>query len=171
MNTMNTTRPVTMPPGEYFLGDPCYAVPDGLWQEWLDNAYANPVDPSLTILYATVKDHPVIGLSTGQGDGVFYDEETDSAGYGVDSGMIGLTPMALYRTAPEDHPKGSMSLEALGQIVTFKDDVICCLEDDAIRIGERRIYTGRYDFPEKNSPENRNEADPTPNPPNPTPFV
>ena len=68
---------VCFPPGKYFVGDPCYAVPRELWQEFLNGSEGEAIDME------------------GIGRSVFYSHqyETDDEGicYPADSGLIGIT--------------------------------------------------------------------------------
>ena len=81
---------VTAPAGEYFLGDPCYAVPQDDWMPLLQDAkyFDNPT--------GTVNGYTVIGFNTAYGDGSY--RGTDGFDYGVDAGLIGLTPMSATKT-------------------------------------------------------------------------
>lgn len=82
---------IVMPAGEYFIGDPCYSVPDEHWIPWLEAAEYQSVDTYA--LAATIDGHPVVGLGTAYGDGEYADDEGNL--YGVDAGLIGLVPVAL----------------------------------------------------------------------------
>lgn len=95
MSAIKNVGSVTMPAGEYYVGDPCYAVPDHLWMEWLEGAgyMENP-----RYLVADVKGQPVIGVGTAYGDGSYL----DGAGkiYPVDAGLIGAVPVSLAEEVP-----------------------------------------------------------------------
>jgi hypothetical protein len=78
---------VTAPAGEYYLGDPCYAVgPHEDWIQLLETCdyFAKPVGqlPDGT---------QVIAFSTAYGDGLFPDNYGNE--YPVDAGLIGLVPV------------------------------------------------------------------------------
>lgn len=77
---MKTTTVV--PAGTYWVGDPCYSIPDSDWMGWLKGANGT------TILTATYRGKLAVGVDTAYGDGVYYDQNGRS--YAVDSGMIGL---------------------------------------------------------------------------------
>jgi hypothetical protein len=138
---------VQVPAGEYFLGDPCYAVPDELWMPLLesnnvfgvgndDGPHSGPV--------GTVNGVEVLGFGTAYGDGVYRDQFGNH--FPVDAGMIGLTPMELV---PDSERAG---LEGLGVIVTFPYPVTC--EDD----GEGRLRFGRHEINTADDDEDESDA-------------
>ena len=98
---------VQVPAGKYVLGDPCYSVSDEHWDSLLASCeyFNHPV--------GTVKDMNVLAFSTKWGDGCY----TDQFGveYGVDSGLIGLVPIALAT-------KGS---NVYTNIIEFSDPTTC----------------------------------------------
>lgn len=82
------TNSITMPAGEYWVGDPCYAVPDDEWIPWLQAAdYEN----ERRYLVANITGRPVLGISTAYGDGCYRDTEGNE--YPVDAGLIGCVPV------------------------------------------------------------------------------
>lgn len=134
MTTTMTARPngwtVQLPAGTYFLGDPCYAVPNDHWMPLLESCdyfEASPV--------GTLPDgNQVLAFSTAYGDGQYRDQHGHL--YAVDAGMIGLTPVLPapgWRYANED-------LRNLGRIVTF-DHPFTATTD-----GEGRLAFGPYEI-------------------------
>lgn len=89
---------ITMPAGEYYVGDPCYAVPDDRWMEWLKAADYTSGDK---YLLATLDGAPVLGIGTAYGDGA-YEGSPEGYTYGVDSGLIGLVPVELAKEPVHD---------------------------------------------------------------------
>lgn len=84
------TTAVEMPAGEYYVGDPCYAVPNERWMEWLEAAdYEN----ERRFLLADLDGYPVLGIGTAYGDGMYEDEDYNQ--YPVDAGLIGLVPVEV----------------------------------------------------------------------------
>ncbi len=97
------------PAGEYYVGDPCYAVDDqDRWMKWLEDAGCeNPVPKillaKLTVLpeYDPRAEVPLpapktdamyaVGIGTAHGDGCY--TGSDGFEYGVDAGMIGCVPV------------------------------------------------------------------------------
>ena len=119
----------TIPAGEYYVGDPCYGVPDARWMEWLEAADYENVD---RFLVADLDDrHTVVGVRTAYGDGEYYDQA--GRAYPVDAGLIGVVPVELVE---EDEPSGMHR-------VTFDSDfqVAYSGEHGTIHIGTIDIET------------------------------
>jgi hypothetical protein len=134
---------VIAPAGAYFLGDPCYAVPDGImsadeqagaWEVLLDstNFFERP-DGQLA------DGARVIAFSTAYGDGLFWDDEGNQ--YPVDAGLIGLvgvtdaTTAALAETE-ERHGESVMTR------VQFAEPVLCSREGRGVlTFGQYQIET------------------------------
>lgn len=86
---------ITMPAGEYWVGDPCYAIRDDDWMEWLKNAN---YEDERRFLLADLAGHPAIGVGTAFGDGSYLDE--GGREYPVDAGLIGAVPWAISIPSP-----------------------------------------------------------------------
>lgn len=130
MNTM-TIKPsdsvtVTVPPGKYFLGDPCYAVPDDYWDDLLDSC-----DFFNTTPVGVVNGNQVLSFNTAYGDGTYEDQYGNE--YPVDAGMIGLTPAAFV--------DGDPVKARLGQWVEFNCPTICYSADGVLTFGKFNINT------------------------------
>jgi len=82
-----TAVTVRVPAGAYYLGDPCYTVPNDLWMELLGTCdfFGVPV--------GTVGGQQVVAFRTAWGDGLY--PGSDGFEYPVDAGLIGLVPLAL----------------------------------------------------------------------------
>lgn len=120
---------VRMPAGTYLVGDPCYAVADDRWMEWLESA--NFRDDG-QVLIAELDGHPVLGIGTAHGDGVYTDE--DGKRYPVDAGLIGLVPIEVAG--------GALTLRSdLNHVVTFNGPFDCRYDDGVIRLGHIVIDT------------------------------
>lgn len=79
---------ITMPPGEYWVGDPCYAFDDpGVWMALLESA---DYTSDRRILEASAEGRKFIASGTAYGDGCFLDRGGNE--YWVDAGLIGVTP-------------------------------------------------------------------------------
>ena len=119
---------VTVQPGTYFLGDPCYAVPSKKWSDLLGscNFFANPV--------GTIDGFQVLAFGTQWGDGTYSDGQGGS--YPVDAGLIGLTPINLASTRPD-----YWALSNMGRIVTFTDATQCRSENGKLQFGGFCINT------------------------------
>jgi len=101
-----------VPPGRYFLGDPCYAVPADDWSPLLDSCgiFDRPI--------GRVRGFEVLAFGTCWGDGEYTDQHSHK--YSVDAGLIGLTPIALA----QQH-RAFARLETLGRIVDFESAARC----------------------------------------------
>lgn len=132
---------VHMPAGTYFVGDPCYAVPDERWMEFLrladpDVFGENPTrtDGGVSrILNAELDGHPVLGIGTAYGDGEY--EDQDGQTYPVDAGLIGLVDIGLAQA----------SGTALGSVATFDRPFECSYKDGKIVLGHIVIDTDPED--------------------------
>jgi hypothetical protein len=130
MNIIKTNAVVEVPAGSYYLGDPCYTVPDRLWGEVLESCdyFSDPV--------GVVRGHHVLAFSTKYGDGTYHDEAGNS--YPVDAGLIGLVPVALV----EEQEKGEVERSKCSRIVTFTKPVQCWADDGTLHFGNITIETG-----------------------------
>jgi hypothetical protein len=81
---------VTLPPGDYVIGDPCYQLNDEQWDEVLDTSdhFHNPVG---TFTLNNGGKGFTVAFTTPFGDGLYAD--VDDRDYGVDSGTIGIIPV------------------------------------------------------------------------------
>ena len=130
LDSMNTDAR-TLPAGTYFLGDPCYAVPDERWETLLEQVdYFT--DPG-TI--GTVDGHPVVAFAIGN-DHAF----TDATGheYATDAGLIGLTPMALANP-DTDGDRGRWLAES-GRIVTLTSEFTAHRDGDTLVFGPYTVH-------------------------------
>lgn len=122
---------VTMPAGEYYVGDPCYAVKADDWLPWLKDADFET--PGIVYLLAEIEGKAVLGITTAYGDGEY--NGTDGNSYTVDAGLIGVTPV-------------SISDEGAGpglQKVAFESAFICSYKEGLITIGHIEINTDEAD--------------------------
>lgn len=127
---------ITIPPGTYYLGDPCYTVNNDAWLPLLNTCnyfMTNPV--------GTLPDgNKVYSFGTKHGDGSYESRYGDSYNgflFSVDSGMIGLVPVNSEYTHPNKN----------STIVTFSSSEYCGYEESngIITFGDWRIYTGDGD--------------------------
>ena len=83
-----------LPAGKYYIGDPCYVVPDEHWtdgDDFCDQLFSNnsPEAPANIMILG----HPIQAQNTAHGDGVYDDNIGNS--YPVDAGLIGAVPVDL----------------------------------------------------------------------------
>lgn len=125
---MNKVESVTLPAGEYWVGDPCYAVQDyALWDEM-----GKVSDWFQKSVIAQVGDKWVVGIGTTWGDGTYQDQSGRE--YPVDAGMIGVAPVADWVGEPSGMHK-----------VTFDREFTVGKDDTTIVIGPIRIETDEDD--------------------------
>jgi hypothetical protein len=129
---------ISLKPGIYYVGDPCYAFPDSgkshnLWIELLESCdfFVKPE--------AKKDGYEVYAVHTPDGDGV-YRSNTDKA-FRVVSGLIGVIPMDTINKLNSD-----LNLLAfVGCVQMFDKPFSVKLEKDSnISIGSIKIFTG-YD--------------------------
>lgn len=143
------TWTVTVEPGEYFLGDPCYVYSHSTetWMELLNSTVREGTPDGHSFFYATpvgkAKDTEVLAFDTHWGDGSYPDQFGTC--YAVDAGMIGLTPVSLIEF---DESKGQTlekkraELEDLGKFVSFDHPTVCSVDEKgSMRFGHYRIHT------------------------------
>ncbi len=135
METMKVERyaeQVTVPAGTYFLGDPCYAVPDEDWMPLLESCdYFNADRNDTGSPVGRVRGFEVLAFGTKYGDGEYLDQYGKS--YPVDAGLIGLTPVGLIADTGYALP--------LGQIVSFDRETLCYEDDGILTFGHIVINT------------------------------
>jgi len=92
-----------LPPGEYWVGDPCYVEWDGHseWMEFCESmlttghgGYAHQVN----VAHTTDRRHWFVCSGTMYGDGEYEDREGNR--YPVDAGIIGVVPKKFSPTSP-----------------------------------------------------------------------
>jgi hypothetical protein len=121
---------VVMPAGEYWVGDPCYSVPNERWIEWLEAA---DYESERTILLAELDGNSVLGINTAYGDGQYEDEQ--GRVYPVDAGLIGVTPVEVVG---DQVPSGAHRL-------AFANDFSCSYDKGTIILGHISINTDPAD--------------------------
>jgi hypothetical protein len=121
---------VEVPAGTYYLGDPCYAVPDHLWHALLlscDYFEKTPI--------GEVAGHKVLSFNTAYGDGTYCDQFGNE--FGVDAGMIGLVPLGLFDEQAFFHEYGCKAV-----IVKFERPTTCTTDGHNLQFGRHLIKTG-----------------------------
>ena len=126
-------RKVIVPAGKYFLGDPCYAVPNRLWDELLGSCNYFIKDP-----VGEVQGHKVLAFGTAHGDGVYSDQFGNE--FPVDAGMIGLVPEALV-DMDELHENYPESHSELGIWVKYDYETVCETDGKTLTFGKHIIKT------------------------------
>lgn len=87
-----------LPAGLYWVGDPCYAFDDqAVWMALLESAGIE-ANPTPRIMEADAKGRSFVASGTAYGDGTYFDEHGNE--YGVDAGLIGVTPVVAGQQTP-----------------------------------------------------------------------
>lgn len=125
-------KPVTLPAGKYFIGDPCYVL-GHRWEEvcalhWADHTLSCNDNTCLPVY--ELDGRKVVEFHTAYGDGGYYDQF--GACYGVDSGTIGAVPVELIDID---------SVSDLGVIHVFQEDFVCSSDGKILRFGNTAIDT------------------------------
>lgn len=130
-----------MPAGKYWIGDPCYFVPDEDWHEVLDETgyfglYETPedkrkgryADRSVQFGMFPLENGQIIAASTtAHGDGEY--TGSDGFAYGVDAGMIGAVPYEYGKEGAEKYKQD------VGTVVEFKRPFTIEYDNGTITIG------------------------------------
>ena len=90
------TPTVTMPPGDYILGDPGYTLKEELRQEYRNQSAQAQQEPF------SVQGQMCLQFGTAHGDGSYYDQEHFE--YPVDSGSIALLHASLTQLDDRHRP-------------------------------------------------------------------
>ena len=96
MNKSDIEIQVQIPPGEYWLSDPCYTIKDEDWIPWLEACNYTEEDNLVGVIPGT--NFSAVGFRTAWGDGVYPLQREvgynwkDVAELGVDAGLIGFVP-------------------------------------------------------------------------------
>jgi hypothetical protein len=132
MNNTKILPEAIVPPGEYYVGDPCYAVPNDKWMEWLEDA-EYMIQDQRHVLYAEVYGYPAVGVSTMYGDGQY--RGSDGNTYPVDAGLLGLVDRRMV-SEPCDSP-----------LITITKPAKCWFDADTgeVHLGDLVIMTGDED--------------------------
>lgn len=132
--------PLTLPPGRYYVGDPCYVLKgDEQWDTFLgkywkhDNTGGGPV---------TLNGHRMVAFNTQHGDGSYHDG--DGREYPVDAGLIAMLPVDLMPAETRWGDFKSLGYHnAPGHLFDFERESRCKREVDGTLIfGTVRIPTG-----------------------------
>ena len=140
------TERVMIPAGKYVLGDPCYSVPDNLWEPLLDSCGTfgcsnTDKDSCVGTVEVNGKTYSVLGFGTTYGDGSY--KGSDGNEYCVDAGMIGLVPLELAEM--KDDFKDNYLDVGIVQIIEFTADTLCTNHKGDMVFGDIEINTGHQD--------------------------
>lgn len=126
---MHPRTPAPFPAGRYYVGDCCYVCTHAMWQTF-------PCDPDGTRSWdIPLHDQRLWMAFTAHGDGLYTD--TEGREYGVDSGSIGVMPVAAC------HPAKLQAIlrQGLGQLIDFPAPFTPTCEEGYFVIGPVVIDT------------------------------
>ena len=118
-----------LPPGEYWIGDPCYVISNDHWHDFIraiDEDTGN----------ADYEGHRAAVYHTQFGDGSYADNRGRT--YGVDSGQLAAVPVSLIKAHGRNHHR----LDELGRRMNTHAPIMC--RDDGsgiLRFGNLTINT------------------------------
>ena len=145
---------LTLEPGEYYIGDPCYVIPDSEWSDALDatrffNLFPksglrggeyNPKDLQNGVFARNGV--PFAVSTTAYGDGEYpcryRGEEVGRCC--VDAGMIAAIPVSMIDMAEFKKSYGDRGLDDLGCVVDI-DEFRVEYDDGTIRFGDIEVET------------------------------
>ena len=133
------TKKYTFPAGEYYVGDPCYAIDNAVWDDLIAVTGCfgyNPDDLSdwNDGLYH-YKYRPCWCHGTAYGDGMY--RGSDGYHYAVDAGLIGIIPIEAV-----DMSELTSLIDFTGfRIKTFDKDFEVWYNDGVFHFGNIRIKT------------------------------
>jgi hypothetical protein len=105
---------MTMPAGEYYIGDLCYVMTDDEWTQFCNiTIQGNQV---LSGEFELPDGRRFATYSTAWGDGRYYDQ--DDREYSVDAGLIGCIKLADIKADKYN------DIETLGNISQFHNDFV-----------------------------------------------
>lgn len=92
-----------LPAGTYWVGDPCYCVPDDHWDDLLNvsdffGCGGFGTRNTLPKGVYNFRGVPILAFNTAYGDGVYEDDEGRK--YPVDAGLIGAVPVSYAKSNP-----------------------------------------------------------------------
>lgn len=119
-----------IPPGKYFLGDPCYCF-DKSWRNIL-----NETDYLSEPLLNESGEIILLAFNTKYGDGNYSDEHGNS--YPVDAGVIGLTEASLIERELKDC---GIFVESIGDTECFEEDGVLHFGEFVIDTAGNELYS------------------------------
>lgn len=128
------------PAGEYYIGDPCYVVPDKEWLPLLERTgyFGNHFSPEYTDGLFLYKGQHAFAHSTRYGDGCYDLNGAGSSEFnmiGVDAGLISVIPLKTIDASKMEYALG------LGQKIKMGLDFWVWYEDGVFHIGHFTIDT------------------------------
>ncbi len=115
---------LTLPAGEYYIGDPCYVIADDRWDEVCNQMFPGvPGNDDYENHDIQLDGTHFFVYSTAYGDGL-YDDGMYT--YGVDAGCIGAVPMSLVNKREQQEIESN----GLGRFVKTDTPLQCSRNDE-----------------------------------------
>ena len=119
---------LTLPPGQYYIGDPCLVIPDGEWLSFLKSIDQRKGESHYQGWQSAV-------FGTRYGDGGYLDES--GRRYSVESGMIAAVPRDLASNGPQS------GWEQFVHLIDSEEPLDCSADDQGrLKFGDITICTG-----------------------------
>ncbi len=123
------TALTTLPAGRYFVGDPCYAIPDEKWMDFLEaGTFAGNAMIAFKGGFAGC-------VNTEYGDGTYEGYGKYTGPFPVDAGLLGAVSENLIEGDVEE-------LKNLGMMVEFEAPFEIHREGTVVMVGHIAIETG-----------------------------
>jgi hypothetical protein len=130
-----------LPPGTYFIGDPCYVFSRDAWRRLINQTNCFEDDDIVNF-----DGQDMYAFGTSDGDGVYQDQ--NGVEYGVDSGNLGVVPIELIDN-PEGEEHGTTITADEGMRVQHRDGTFwfnnICIKTNS---DDEEEYGDSYDDPD-----------------------
>jgi len=133
---------LTLPEGEYWITDPCYAYPD---KEWTDFCQQIPDETPGMVKYG---DHEFYAWSTAYGDGEYLIYGPWQGSAGVDSGMLAIIPDDLIRKWRKAGKMKEYMKRGLACYVVLECETPIEFDNGNVAFGEHEVVTDGSDCEE-----------------------
>lgn len=107
-----------LPAGKYFVGDPCYFVPNEEWDNFCDTLFTT--DDTTDTKTITILDYKCQCQHTMYGDGSYRGD--NGLEYDVDAGLLGAVPEVLCNTVGDYEKR---------HLITFKEPFAVVFDDES----------------------------------------
>jgi len=128
----------TLPPGKYYIGDPCYVLDDDAWDRVLE--LSSCFEDGKPVPF---DDHMIWAHHTMYGDGAYYDQNGNE--FGVDSGCLGAVPLSAI-SDPAGEDSGALVDAPNGLVVEYDEQTgTFVFGSIIIKTGDEDIEDGDFD--------------------------
>lgn len=140
-----------LPPGRYWVGDPCYVYPDAEWSQFCGvlNGAREDSDPTFGIVFE-YGGTPFFVSQTAYGDGcyeLFFDGMHKLGECGVDAGLLSVIPEQLVKLW---EPKENSRENYGGVWVSIQEECKASSNGGDVKFGKHYIQTTDDDSGDEN---------------------